>query len=132
MTRVINVIMVIYFSIGALIPNCDFSQLLKVKELVSHYNLHQQEAIMNNEMMSFTDFLVIHFVDIDDHQHEDHNEHEKLPFQQLNSSISSYVLTAFDFPSLSEEIPLLNNNILKEIHFLSSDFTSCPFQPPAV
>ena len=84
-------IMLFYFTLGALIPRCDFSQLLKITDLLEHYALHQQEAEAMGEACSFTEFLYLHFVSSDDHQHNQQNEHEQLPLQNLSSSILLYL-----------------------------------------
>lgn len=85
--KVVAYIMLFYFTLGALLPKSDFSQLLKVNDLLEHYALHQQEAEAVGEVCVFTEFLYLHFVSNDDHQHDQQDEHEQLPLQSLSSSI---------------------------------------------
>jgi hypothetical protein len=83
-------LMIFYFSLGALIPKGDFSQLLKINELLEHYSLHQQEASVIGEECSFLGFMYLHFVSSDEHQHHSQDEHEQLPLYSLSTSILLY------------------------------------------
>ncbi|MFT4762423.1 MAG: hypothetical protein ACI9XO_002999 [Paraglaciecola sp.] len=73
-------ILLLYFSLGPYLPKGDFNQLLKFNDLQAHSVLHQSEAIAAGQTISFSDFLYLHFVDGDEHQHENEDDHERLPF----------------------------------------------------
>ena len=92
--KIVAHILLIYFSIGACIPNSDFSQLLKVNDMMAHFDLHQKEAQANGETISFSDFLYIHFLnENNNHQHDENDSHENLPFQNITTSINFYLAT---------------------------------------
>ena len=84
-------ILLIYFSIGALLPRCDFSQLAQMDDLLRHYELHQVEAAQMNIQFTFWDFLALHFVTGEDHNHEQGNEHDQLPFQSFSTSLTLFL-----------------------------------------
>lgn len=82
--KILNYILLLYFSFGACIPKSDFSQVAQFNDVLEHYELHQKE-----ERVSFSEFLYIHFIEGDEHQHSDPSEHEKLPFKYVSDIIYS-------------------------------------------
>ena len=91
--KIVAHILLIYFSIGACIPNSDFSQLLKVNDMMAHFDLHQKEAQAIGKTVSFTNFLYIHFLN-ENHQHDENESHENLPFQNITTSVNFYLATS--------------------------------------
>lgn len=89
--------LIFYFSIGAAIPNCDFSQLLTLNNVHKHYQLHQAEAIIDGTDIGIWEFLNVHFFNTDDHQHQEDGAHEHFPLQQIQSSITLFVNPIFNF-----------------------------------
>ena len=84
-------ILAFYLLLGSFLPRTDFSQLLKLKDLQEHYQLHQLEAKLAGVAFTLQEFLYDHFIQPDGHDHEGENDHEGLPM----SSCSSSVLMAF-------------------------------------
>lgn len=127
--KVLNYILLTYFSIGAIIPRSDFSQMGQLDNLLKHYELHQSEAQNVGSSISFMQFLYIHFVSGDEHQHPNENEHHNLPLY----SISSGMILFF------EELGSLSHNIYNEIRkteitsyiiFYLNPFINQVFHPP--
>ena len=89
--KLLTHILIIYFVIGACVPRSDFSQLSQVNNLLDHYKLHQLEAEALAVKISFVEFLYLHFVSGDEHQHSNGDEHDGLPLYSLLSGILLYV-----------------------------------------
>lgn len=87
MKIIINYILIIYLSIGACVPNCDFSQIGQLDDLLEHYELHQKETLELGTELSFAEFLYLHFIERDGHQHQNETEHQNLPFNCISSGI---------------------------------------------
>ena len=85
--KLIVYILLIQFTIGSLMPRCDFSQLARVSYLIEHYELHKKEAELLGQTMSFGDFFYLHFISCEEHSHETGETHENLPFKEITSSI---------------------------------------------
>ncbi|GEM_PF-1381602 len=83
--------------IGSLFPRTDFSQLLRLRSLVDHYQLHQIEAQEGGRAYGWADFLWQHFWDCDSHQHPDQSAHDELPCHQ--SFVASVQMWLEDFSS---------------------------------
>lgn len=122
-------ILLLYFSLGALMPKTDFGQLMKFSDLLEHYQLHQEEAALIGESISFSTFLYLHFINGDEHQHEQENEHDKLPFQNSLSSFSFY-LAYNDTNFLSVQSPIVTHLPSYE-SFYSKDVHIDIFHPPS-
>lgn len=130
--KCLTYILIFYFSLGACIPNCDFSQLWKLNDLMEHFELHQEEAQAAGETINFSEFLYSHFIDgDDDHDHEEEDNHENLPFQTIASSIVLCVDSNQEMPStfkygLSETaLPIYSSILL-------AGFTFDIFHPPTI
>ena len=80
-------ILAIYLLLGSFIPRTDFSQLLKLKDLQEHYQLHQLEARLAGVDFTIHEFLYDHFVQPDGHEHEGEDDHEGLPMYSCPSSV---------------------------------------------
>ena len=123
-------ILLFYFILGACIPKGDFSQLLKFNNLLEHYKLHQEEVRIIGKTVSFSSFLYLHFIDGDEHQHDDEDDHKTLPFQNISSSITFYITS-------SPTTPISSSDFTKQVTPLSStllqeDISFDIFHPPAI
>ena len=115
--------------IGGLIPKSDFSQLLNFSELLEHFADHQKEAKLKGDSINFLDFAFIHFFSPDQHQHDEPNEHDNLPFQSFQISI--VMLNSDSVPPVEQNVaPKFFNNFPSEPVLPVKGFTSLPFQPP--
>jgi len=130
--RLIAQLMAIYLSIGACIPNSDFSQLMHLDDLKSHYIQHVQEAEAIGEEITLAEFLYLHFISEEDHDHDIPSDHSNLPLQNIISPISMYMesiniqepIVYLDIRiKTSFPTPILLNNI---------DETKGIFHPPKV
>ena len=81
--------------LGSFLPQSDFSQLLKVSKLMEHYDFHLEQAAAEGQDFSFGEYLWIHFVQPDNHEHED-DSHQDLPLQTFSGS-TSIEIVATDF-----------------------------------
>ena len=84
-------ILIFYFFIGACIPKNDFSQLLNIYDLVEHFEEHQQEALAVGEAISFSEFLLLHFFETEQHQHDSDNSHDNLPLKNITTTVVLYI-----------------------------------------
>lgn len=110
--RILNYILILVFSTGAMIPHSDFSQLLKVSELMEHYKLHQEEDLLSGHESSFFEFFIEHIINEPMHTHDD-TSHDDLPFQQFSMSVVLFI----------EEMPDLNS-LNADNHFPKSMFNA--------
>lgn len=97
--KVFAYILLFQFSLGALLPKSDFSQLLKLNNLVQHYQLHQSNASIDGVTISFSEFLYIHFIDSDEHDQENGNHEHQLPLYDL--TVSLHLIPASTVESIS-------------------------------
>ena len=127
--KLINYFLLIYFSIGACFPNCDFSQLAQLDELMEHYMLHQTEARLEGEQISFTDFLFEHFIqgETEDHQHDD--EHDELPLYSECNGIPlwHYQKSSLSYRTVSD--PYVSVTFVTD-QLLEHDYLNKVFHPP--
>ncbi|MEZ4932518.1 MAG: hypothetical protein R2788_10410 [Saprospiraceae bacterium] len=103
--------------LGSFIPRTDFSQLLRLKDLQEHYQLHCQEAEMAGKEVCLQEFLYDHFIEHNDHEHAEKNgcSHEGLPmhslhhfcsdgFRQMHDASGDYeIKKAFSIPAFKNE-----------------------------
>ena len=128
--KIFSYILICYYSLGALIPKSDFSQITQLDDLMSHYALHQQEARLANQEMSFWNFLYIHFITGDEHQHEDSQQHENLPLKKISNAVFVFLdLHEASQEKLKHPHTTLVNSFYQK--FFSKDFTYSIFHPPA-
>lgn len=114
--------MIFYFSLGACIPKCDFSQLLKINDLMEHYGLHQKEAIALGKAVNFSEFLMLHFFNAEQHEHDDENSHDNLPLQNFTTSIILCITTPQSLHSsfkqlIERTLPAFDSPYIKTITF---------------
>jgi len=117
--------------LGSLIPHSDYSQLLKLRELVDHYELHKLEAQVAGEEMSLYEFFHLHFIIGDEHEHHS-SDHEDLPFQHFTSGMNLYIFSNdFNF-EFSNTRPFRNVQFMTDFLFIDEEYLQTIFQPPAV
>ena len=75
--------------------NTSIGQLLKVPNLIEHYNEHKKELTTNS--ISFIDYIVSHY----SKNAENNHDHQNLPFKTLENSPS--VLFAFSIITLQTQ-----------------------------
>ena len=121
-------ILVVYFSLGSIFPYTDFSQLLKVPGLITHFELHRLEAQAIGESFSLLDFTLNHFFDPTDHDHAE-GGHQNLPLKSFHSFIDFY----FNNPQINslEKYPGVGSTVSLVIsELISSDLAKGLFRPP--
>lgn len=128
--KFLNYILIAYFSIGACIPRCDFSQMGQLNNLLEHYKLHQKEAIESGLSISFNEFLYIHFVEGDEHQHQNENEHQNLPLYSISGGILLF-LDQVDYAINTVSTIIQEREITFQIPFYINPFINQVFHPPS-
>ena len=114
----VTYLLIFYFALGALMPRCDFGQLSKVNNLFQHYSLHRQSVATEGQELSFFDFLYVHFVEGNQHQHGNPGEHQNLPMHNISSSMTLYhhstdlVFQKRPVTVTRTDLPLYQNTIL--------------------
>ena len=90
--------LIAYFLISVFMcANTSIGQLLKVPNLIEHYNEHKNE--LTNDSISFIDYIVSHYSKNADNNHD----HEDLPFKTLDNSSS----TLFAFSIITYQIQVV-------------------------
>ncbi|MEL1248406.1 hypothetical protein [Flavobacterium helocola] len=85
--------LIVYFLISVFMcANTSIGQLLKVPNLIEHYNEHKNE--LTTDSISFIDYIVSHY----SKNAENNHDHQDLPFKTLDNS--SNVLFAFSLTTL--------------------------------
>lgn len=90
-------ILALIFLLGSFMPRTDFSQLTHLKDLTDHFQLHIQEAESTGEEISLHQFLLDHFVNPTEHEHQN-SDHQQLP---LHSCAVSVVMAIAEMPAPS-------------------------------
>ena len=90
--------LIAYFLISVFMcANTSIGQLLKVPNLIEHYNEHKNE--LTNDSISFIDYIVSHYSKNADNNHD----HEDLPFKTLDNSSN----TLFAFSIITYQIQVV-------------------------
>jgi len=84
--KIIAQLLAVYIFLGSLMPGMDFVQLAKVGTMLAHYNTHLAEAKLANESTSFFDYVKVHLIAPDGHEHSDFDHHQ-LPYQSLTNTM---------------------------------------------
>lgn len=121
-------ILLLYFCIGAILPKGDFSQLVKINDLMEHYDLHQKEAWAVGKTVSLFDFFYLHFVEGGDDHHDNENQHESLPFQNITST--TFQLIQLTYTTNTHQEIAQNNTINFRSKFYSEEAIFSIFHPP--
>lgn len=88
--KVLTILLSIHFLLISLLPNRNASELGRIPYLFNHYQEHCEET-----PLSFVDFLKLHYLD-KKHHAEDHEKHEKLPFD-YERTIAVHAVILFTF-----------------------------------
>lgn len=126
-----NYVLFVYFSIGACIPQCDFSQIGQLDDLLEHYDLHQDEALKLGSEISFAEFLYIHFIEGDEHHHPNDSEHHNLPLNSISCEMILFFKQAGDI-SKSFFTLIQKRGIAFNLSFYLNPFVNQIFHPPIV
>ena len=95
--------------------NTSIGQLLKIPNLIEHYNEHRNELTTNS--ISFIDYIVSHYSKNAENDHD----HQDLPFKTLDNSPT----VLFTFLVITYEIQLLKPLIsCKKKFFYNKSFKS--------
>ena len=93
----VNKLIVYFLILVFMCANTSIGQLLKVPNLIEHYNEHKKELTTNS--ISFIDYIVSHYSKNADNNHD----HEDLPFKTLDNSSS----TLFAFSIITYQIQVV-------------------------
>ena len=111
-----------------LCANTSIGQLLKIPNLIEHYNEHKNEVATNSS--SFIGFIKLHY----SKDSENNNaEHQNLPFKTFDNTAN----VLFTFPVLNFQIEIIKTliSVTKEFvyknYFKSNLFTSI-WLPPKI
>ena len=100
--------LIAYFLISVFMcANTSIGQLLKVPNLIEHYNEHKNE--LTTDSISFIDYIVSHYSKNADNNHD----HEDLPFKTLDNSSS----TLFAFSIITYQIQVVKSIISTQKKF---------------
>ena len=91
----VNKLIVYFLILVFMCANTSIGQLLKVPNLIEHYNEHKKELTTNS--ISFIDYIVSHY----SKNAENNHDHQNLPFKTLENSPS--VLFAFSIITLQTQ-----------------------------
>lgn len=122
-------ILAVYILFCGLIPKTDLRQLSHLPDLIAHYQLHQLEAKIYCLDFSLMDFLVIHFINADDHQHEENDGHQDLPFHSFHAA-STFFLLSTNAAFSKARAPLNFVKIVYQSSFHLKGFLRAVFHPP--
>lgn len=121
-----------YMLVGGLLPRSDFSQLLHAQDLLNHYDLHVIEAVQEGKTFTVQDFLWVHFIQPDGHEHSsDHDAHHNLPGYSCNTS---FLMLALELPIIQDYFKIKIADLPNFFHnslFLKG-FLSTLFHPPCL
>jgi hypothetical protein len=82
-------ILAFYLLLGSSMPGMDYCQLTRIQNAVRHFKLHKTEAAADGENLSFYSFFFRHYIQPDDHEHQDQqNNHQNLPLTSIHVDIS--------------------------------------------
>lgn len=125
----LNYILIIFFIIGACIPRHDFSQLTKINGLMQHYTVHQKEAQSLKQAVSFIDFIYLHYINCEEHQHDNTSEHENLPFQIVGSTMVLFA-SILGVDHFEHDLKWTQSLNIFQNKFLEKGFIHSIFHPP--
>lgn len=89
--------LIVYFLISVFMcANTSIGQLLKIPNLIEHFKEHKNE--LNNDSISFIDYIVSHYSKDSETSHD----HENLPFKTYDNSASTlYVFSTITYQILT-------------------------------
>jgi hypothetical protein len=90
--KLLKIVFLILFTWGGITGDTDCSELFKLPELITHYQVEKERVETNN----FFQFLLAHYFDLSNDESDE--DHSKLPFQDHYEALHPL----FDYtPSLS-------------------------------
>ena len=98
---------------------------------MEHYALHQAEADKMNQALSFTDFLYMHFIEGDDHEHSSGDEHQDLPLHTISSGMMMFMEQTTEVHNI-QKICFQNDIITYQLSFNNNPFIKQIFHPPNI
>ncbi|NHN25872.1 hypothetical protein FIA58_009315 [Flavobacterium jejuense] len=124
MNKVIAFLLITIF----LCANTSIGQLLKIPNLIEHYNEHKSEVV--NQSASFINFIKDHYLKKTENNQK---EHQDLPFKTFNSSVNLLFTFSFvTFQLLEERFFFdVNKTFFYKKSFKSNLFTSI-WLPPKI
>ena len=123
---------IILIALQVLSGNHFLPELLKLPQLVQHFNEHRME----NNGISLLDFLTLHYFNAE-HQEKDKTRHKSLPLKSDNCAHHDMMKMRFLAPpSVSEPVEVIFSTKTKpaiiENPFFDSKIRFSVFQPPRV
>jgi SNF family Na+-dependent transporter len=112
MNKVIAIFLISLF----MCANTSIGQLLKVPNLIEHYNEHKKEFTKTS--ISFIDFIKLHYSKNTNHNQE---EHQNLPFKTFDNVTNVFLLDTFNSFQIQILKPLISS---KKIFFYTKSFKS--------
>ena len=108
--------LIAYFLISVFMcANTSIGQLLKVPNLIEHYNEHKNELTSNSIL--FIDYIISHY----SKNAENNHDHEDLPFKTFDNSASAL----FAYPTITYQIQVVKPLIsIKKKFFYNKSFKS--------
>lgn len=112
MRRIIAVILFVTIFLGSLVPKVNWSQSIKLPELITHYYQHKREALKD---FNVWDFLTMHYSANSQHAK---TKHPSLPSFDINGVSYLYVIptlisfattSSFSFVEKEDHFNWLNN-----------------------
>lgn len=113
--KITSLVLAFYMLIGSFIPKTDFSQLLHLSDMVEHYQLHKKNAVAQGLNFCLVDFVKVHVLSSEQHEHDNTDDHKKLPCQSPHVSVLLFsIVVKFDildvsFPTVLNELSFQNN-----------------------
>ncbi len=105
--------------------NTSVGQLLKVPNLIEHYNEHKNELKSNS--LSFIDFIVSHYSKNAKHS----QEHQNLPFKTLdNLTTVLFVFSSVAYQILAIKAIIVTQNKIFYHKFFTSNLIASIWMPP--
>lgn len=107
--------------------------MLHLADAAEHFAVHQAEADTLGTTFTLLDFVMDHYLDPNNHQHEQGNEHDELPFTHTHSHSLDWAEINILPSCISQaEEKLSSQSFITLLSFYSSDFTSGLDQPPNI
>ncbi len=123
MKLLISILLGGYFFLGSLMPGMDFCELLKIPELVHHFQEHQQA----DHELGFIEFLAFHY---GSENSEPPDEHE-LPFKD-HHCCAGHTHSAITTRVVMELVPISYQEHPEDTYrfYFTSPFLATIWQPP--
>ena len=131
MKQVFSIFFAGWFLLGGLIPLGDYSQLMKMPDLMEHYRLHQAEASASGEKSTFFQFIDEHYFSPRNHQHQGENDHPDLPMYHISIGMQ-YVFETQIKDAFQWQIEVEESIHETHLSLYSSEYVQIKDRPPIV